>query len=89
MVAAEASVESSVETKPKSVRNPMELARSKALRQHDKHEQGEFRRELGVIIYNFDKKEQVLHTLLRPVAGYADTTSAPRSAEIVAEASSG
>lgn len=30
------------------------------MRQHEKHAQGEFRRELGVIVYNFDKKEQVL-----------------------------
>ncbi|CAM9427803.1 unnamed protein product [Hapterophycus canaliculatus] len=28
------------------------------MRQHEKHAQGEFRRELGVIVYNFDKKEQ-------------------------------
>jgi len=51
VAAAEASVESGVETKPKSVRNP----------------KGEFRRELGVIIYNFDKKEQVKYCVLGPV----------------------
>lgn len=49
----------SAEAKRKSVRNPIELAKSKALRQHEKHEQGELRRELGVIVFNFDKKEQV------------------------------
>lgn len=42
------------------MRNPLELARSTAMKQHEKHAQGELRRELGVIVYNFDKKEQVL-----------------------------
>lgn len=70
MAAAEADVESGVEKKTKSARSPIELARSKATRQHEKHEQGEFRRELGVIIFNFDKKEQVPNTSLDPVKGY-------------------
>lgn len=60
MAAAEANFDVGADAKRKSVRNPIELAKSKALRQHEKHEQGEFRRELGVIIYNFDKKEQVI-----------------------------
>ncbi|CAM9093154.1 unnamed protein product [Ectocarpus fasciculatus] len=55
---SEASVDSGAEAKPKSMRNPIDLARSKALRHQERHGQGELRRELGVIIYNFDKKEQ-------------------------------
>eukprot|EP00903_Cladosiphon_okamuranus_P006212 g6106.t1 len=50
--AAETSFDAFTEAKRKPVRNPLELAKSKALKQ------GEFRRELGVIVYNFDKKEQ-------------------------------
>lgn len=58
--ASEASVESGAEAKSKSMRNPIDLARSKTLRHQERHGQGEVRRELGVIVYNFDKKEQVL-----------------------------
>lgn len=38
-------------------RNPVELTSAKRLRQHK--QTGELRSELGVIFYNFDKKEQV------------------------------
>lgn len=60
IAASETSLDSGAEAKPKSMRNPIDLARSKTLRHQERHGQGEVRRELGVIIYNFDKKEQVL-----------------------------
>lgn len=76
------------ETKRRSVRNPIELARTKALRQHEKHEQGEFRRELGVIVYNFDKKEQVLHiTLIYSIASCLIPPSARHAIDVIAVAS--
>ncbi|CAM9284626.1 unnamed protein product [Ectocarpus sp. 6 AP-2014] len=58
VAASETSLDSGAEAKPKSMRNPIDLARSKTLRNQERHGQGEVRRELGVIIYNFDKKEQ-------------------------------
>ncbi|CAB1116952.1 unnamed protein product [Ectocarpus sp. CCAP 1310/34] len=58
VAASEASLDAGAGAKPKSMRNPIDLARSKTLRQQERHGQGEVRRELGVIIYNFDKKEQ-------------------------------
>lgn len=78
VAAAEASPDVGAEAKRKSVRNPIELAKSKALRQHEKHEQGEFRRELGVVIYNFDKKEQVPS----PCSKLFGTTSAQLAVDV-------
>lgn len=43
----------------KAVRNPAEVARAQGLR-HAKQQDDGIRRELGVIVYNFDKKEQVI-----------------------------
>lgn len=68
VAATEASVDSGAEAKPKSMRTPIDLARSKTPKHHENHEQREFRRELGAIHYKFDKKEQVLHTSLGSVA---------------------
>lgn len=59
VAATEASIDWGAEARPKSMRNPIDLARSKTLRHHENHEQREFRRELCVIHYKFDKKEQV------------------------------
>lgn len=80
---AEASIDAGAEAKRKSARNPLDLAKIKALKQHEKHEQGEFRRELGVIVYNFDKKEQVPPPCLDSIASCLISTPAEGAVDVV------
>lgn len=81
--ASEASVDRGAEAKSNSTRNPIDLARPKTPRHHENHEQREFRRELGVIHYKFDKKEQVRHTSLCSVSKCRTSSAPPPANNIV------